>query len=448
MKATPIAGSSSSISRSARWISGLLVVFIVLFPKGGIKVYELPITWGYLFFGIAGLISLPSAIWDSNRYKISRLCGFVLLCLLPFQCIILLTFTMGSSATAAAPAITNFFIFPLVFLLLWRRWYLKGILSPVLKLVTICVFIAAVYGIFLFAVKLATGKLLEVPFLTVNAADVGSIELKDNLRGGLIMKLISTYNNGNVYGAATILLLPLFDALEASKLRRIAVRIALILTLSRTAWFGLLLDQMLTALSLTRAAFSSFPRVRLLRLKKTLLSASVVLVLAVPVMALAYAPALGFLFSSSADLGGRVGQLEVFRNFTLFPPGPYDGFAEMVFPSALRTLGLVGFLSMLVLFLTPMIYEIIDHAAYSDPIRRAAIKGLLLYFAVAWIDGAIDLIPIMAFYWFVVVIAIYGKGADLNLSSPFINPVSSPEIYLPIQSLTNAPKKSTRFWAT
>ena len=60
------------------------------------------------------------------------------------------------------------------------------------------------------------------------------------------------------------------------------------------------------------------------------------------------------------------------------------------------------------LFASPLWFSTIDPTIRDCPIRTAAVKGLILYFAIAWIDGAIEYIPVMAFYWFVMAVAIYG----------------------------------------
>ncbi|MCK4632346.1 MAG: hypothetical protein KAT79_03695, partial [candidate division Zixibacteria bacterium] len=101
----------------------------------------------------------------------------------------------------------------------------------------------AVYGIFLFIYRLVTGDWIEIPFLTVNYGDLGGLDYKHINRGG-IFKLISTYNNGNIYGICVLMLLPLYERLEKKGWKVWIVKASLLLTLSRTVWIGLVVYEL------------------------------------------------------------------------------------------------------------------------------------------------------------------------------------------------------------
>ena len=91
----------------------------------------------------------------------------------------------------------------------------------------VAVLFVSAYGIFLFFYKLGTGSFIEIPYLTVNAGDLGELEGKSIDRGG-IFKLISTYNNGNVYGISILILLPLYAHLEKRLSRVLTVKASLV----------------------------------------------------------------------------------------------------------------------------------------------------------------------------------------------------------------------------
>ena len=102
------------------------------------------------------------------------------------------------------------------------------------------------------------GRFVEIPFLTVNFHDVGTLETTKYIDRGGIFKLISTYNNGNVYGVCLLMLLPFYNSVEPSKLKRMIVKLSLLLTLSRTVWFGLFFAEILTYLYVYRITFKTW----------------------------------------------------------------------------------------------------------------------------------------------------------------------------------------------
>ena len=406
--------------RTADWASLLLVLFVVLFPKGGVKVGEIPVTWGYVLIAVFAAMAAPFAILDARQLRFSPLTLFVLGCLLPFQCSLLLSMLHGvDSMGAAFSTILSFFIFPVIFLLLWRPWYSERMQARTLNAVRICVYLAALFGIAMFVMKIATGKMLEIPLLTVNLGDYGHIEDKHNLRYGLFMnfmKLVSTYNNGNVYGAATLILLPLFDFLEPKRGRKILLRLALLLTLSRTAWIGLIMERVIALWPTMVAIALRLPVVSVRRVRQFVIPAAAISVILLLVVVLAVSTAGDFSLLTDTSLSGRVTTLNAITNITLFPSEPFSGFAEMVYPTALGQLGISGFIAILVLFSCPLGFGFIDRTIRSSGLRQAAVRGVLLYAIIAWSDGAIEFIPVMCFYWFTMAVAIHGR--DLPIPSP------------------------------
>ena len=393
----------------ADWASLLLVLFVVLFPKGGVKVGEIPITWGYVLIAIFATIATPFAILDTRQLRFSPLTLFVLCCLFPFQCSLLLSMLHGvESIGAAFSTIISFFIFPVIFLLLWRPWYRERLQMRTLNAVRICIYLAALFGVAMFIMRLVAGKTLEIPLLTVNLADYGQIEDKDNLRYNLIMKLVSTYNNGNVYGAATLILLPMFDFLEPNRWRKVLVRLALLLTLSRTAWIGLIVERLLVIWPSLVAIALRLPVISVRRIRQFAIPAAAISVILLLVILLAVSMPGGFGMLTDTSLGGRVASLNAITAVSLFPSQSFSGFGEMVYPTALGQLGITGLIAILILFFCPLGLGFIDRTIHRSGLRQAAIRGLLLYAIIAWSDGAIEFIPVMCFYWFTMAIAIHG----------------------------------------
>ena len=196
-----------------------LTVFLVLFPKGGVKIGDLPLTWGYMFFA---LTTPPLLLVRMVRFPVRlpvRLWA-VLAALLPMQLLALYAVTFYGFADLAYGTSTfaNLFFLPPIFLLIYPEFlrYVDG--ERLSRYFRWCILIAAIWGIFLFFWHTFTGHFIEIPYLTVNADDYGELEGTKHIARGFYFKLISTYNNGNLYGVATLILLPLYDLLEKGAL--------------------------------------------------------------------------------------------------------------------------------------------------------------------------------------------------------------------------------------
>ena len=193
------------------------MIFLVLFPKGGVKLGGAPLTWGYL---VLALTALPALVYRMLflPLRMGAMAMVALASVVPFELVFLYSYKMNGFATLdyLVSLLVNFFALPFLFLFVYPMFFPAMNRQRFARLLCGCVFWAAVYGIFLFFWRPLTGHLIEVPMLTVNLADYGQIELTKHIARGAFLKLISTYNNGNVYGVATLILLPLYSLLEPS----------------------------------------------------------------------------------------------------------------------------------------------------------------------------------------------------------------------------------------
>ncbi len=392
--------------RLLHWVASLLVIFLVLFPKGGVKLGGAPLTWGYMILGATvlpalgyWLLFLPLRI---NVVSVAALASVV-----PFEIVFLYSYLANGYASVEylLSLLVNFFALPFLFLLVYPAFFPGLNRERFVRLFCGCVFWAAAYGIFLFIWRPLTGHLIEIPMLTVNLADYGQIELTKHIARGAFLKLISTYNNGNVYGVATLILLPLYSLLETRRWRRMTVRLALLLTLSRTVWAGLVVEQLLSLARPGLELAMTFPRVDLRRAVKPIVFVAGT---AVAILAALFASSYSLTFLFDPTLGGRIGELNSFQVATMLPNLPVNGFAEVLFASALAVYGYVGLWSLLLLFFFPMLLVVLRPGLLEDPARNAAAKGMILYVIVASSDGATNLIPVMAFYWFVYSVLLCG----------------------------------------
>lgn len=386
-----------------------LAVFLVLFPKGGFKIGSVPFTWGYGALGISICLgALFSPFKDMFRVQRGTVAAF--LCLLPLQLLMLYSLAANGAADFgfALSDIVSFFVLPIAFLAIFSQFLPRISLDRLLSFVRWMVFLAAAYGIFLFVWKLVTGSYLEIPYLTVNIGDLGTLDDKFNSRPGGLFKLISTYNNGNQYGVATLLLLPLFDLYEKNWFRRLVLRGALVLTLSRTVWVGLVIFEGLDVLrfAILDSSFRRFSVSRATMLRLFRLAFTCIVVAAMTILFS------GMSFLLDPSLGGRTEYLENAGRFTVLPTIPLDNFLEVIYYSALSMLGVGGLAAIVLLFFSPLFLAVVFKELRRSPIQVAALEGLVLYIALAAMDGALNYIPTMAFYWFLWMLFIYARDRD------------------------------------
>ena len=412
------------VPRQATVLSWLLVTFLVLFPKGGIRIANIPITWGYVLLALAfvPLLLARLLVLPMGQSVPGLLAAATLV---PFQLLVVYTYLQnGIENFGYAVALEIAFLFlPVVFLLVFPSFLRAVSLAKFCRHFCFCILAAALWGIFLFFYHPILGKYIEIPLLTVNLGDYGQLETLKHIDRGGYLKLISTYNNGNVYGVATLILLPLYLKLEPALWKRNTVRIALVLTLSRSVWLGMIVEQMLSVAGHLPHLLGHFPRIRPGRaLRQTVtLGATAILVFTGT-----------FFFSNSAanifldrSLAGRTGELSSFADPTFLPSRALTAFDEVLYASALSHFGILGFLAIVLIFAAPILFLFFTPEIRHSPVRHAAAKGLILYSVVAAADGATVLIPVMAFYWFAYMTMLYGlpgRQEGVRASAPVAQP--------------------------
>lgn len=350
-------------------MSFLLFLFLLVFPKGGFKIGELPITWGYLLLGLCGLYLLAR-----QRYSFSENGFRCFLFLIPFQLVSLFTLCVGGVedlSNCIAFVLSFFFLPPLFFLL-----FPASINSAHLTWIKEGVFWTSLYGIILFFLKFFTGEFLEIPFLTVNYHDLHMLEETKNISRIGVFKLISTYNNGNLFGICMLMLLPLFSELESKRWKRVVVKVALLLTLSRTIWLGLIFYELI----------KQKPKV----INFLFVVLSLLLI------------TFSFNFSQSFFLdltfGGRDEQFAVLDSLQLLSTKPFTFFYEIVYLGVLERFGIIGFITFMLSMVAPLILYLLSEE--KSAVKTTAFKGTLIYLVLCFSDGAMLLIPTMCFYWF------------------------------------------------
>lgn len=360
----------------------LVLATLILFPKGGIKIEGVPITFGYLLLFALALFLL----FVKRIYRIKQAHFFVFIALLPLQIIAILTFGINGIANIgfSLSFFVSFLFLPSIFLLLLSR-EIEEFLSweELLSFNQKALLFLASLGIFIFCYAAITGTLIEIPLITTNLDDLGHTIEKYNSRGSFV-KLISTFENGNIYGLCALMLLPLYLIKETNFWKILIVKLSIVLTLSRTAWIGLFLTELFMHFFVKKG-------------QKTLSLLLSLLLYTGVIIALLFICNIYSLFEGDSDFGGRIQQYLLIKDMKLFSASPFYGICEVIYMGVLQSFGLTGLIAFLLAICSPLILAF-RKIPFSIE-QRAIFSSLLIYLIIAWSDGAILLIPVMAFYW-------------------------------------------------
>jgi hypothetical protein len=168
----------------------------------------------------------------------------------------------------------------------------------------------------------------------------------------------------------------------------LALQIAIFLTLSRTAWIGLLINEILYICCVAE--------------KKSKELAHFLLLLSLLVAGFFYLVSrslLGLLFVVDSSFGGRRAAFKVLEDWSLFAAHPFYTLSEVVYLGILDSFGAIGLLTFLIALIGPLVFYAVRRPSR---IQRAIFTGLGTYLFISWSDGALLYIPIMFFYWFLV----------------------------------------------
>ena len=396
-----------------------LVVFLVLFPKGGFRLGPLPLTWGYLLLMV---ITPPAFLVRFLQFPLvfPRRVLLVVAMLLPMQMLFYYAYRFYGvlNPPFAFSTFVGLFALPWIFLLIFGAFFPRLDGDQLARWFRFCVFWAAVWGIFLFFLHPITHHFIEVPYLTVNASDYGELESTKNIGRGFFFKLISTYNNGNLYGVATLLLLPLFDRMEPSRLRRLLLKFALFLSLSRTVWVGLILNELLSLSVQLMRQIPTFPVLFLGAARRRFIAVGVIVGFILFSLLFITSQGGGAQFILDLTGGNRVDQIYAAQGKGFLPQYGLYGFGEILYASAAQYWGIAGLIAFTLIMVSPLMLLAGEPGAMRSPLRRAAVKGLIIYIVMAGIDGALDFIPVMAFYWFVYAVFLYGWPGERPIVLP------------------------------
>ena len=212
---------------------------------------------------------------------------------------------------------------------------------------------------------------------------------KSVYRGNGIFKLISTYNNGNIYGVCMILLLPIYNICEPRRFRRGLFKLSMLLTLSRSVWLGFLFEEVFYLIMIQRER----------RWQKMMI---LFCFFTISLCYLIFQLGFSFEFLFDKTLGNRIDQIEYFFSSDLFSSEGFTNLFEIVYMGILKNFGWMGLVFFLLGTIGPLWIHFLSCSKRKYSICEKAFRlSLISYLFVALGDGAILYIPTMAIYWFI-----------------------------------------------
>jgi hypothetical protein len=170
----------------SKFLVFIICVFLVAFPKGGVKVGDVPITWGYILLALYTSFGTFFAFDNNGHLYLQRNRRLVLTCCLPFQlyCLVILAFSEIKSIGFMLSFVLSIVLMPLIFLLFLNKPIDGERFQKNFEPIFVnCIRFVSLFGLFLFFLKYFTGTDFVIPYLTVNIDDVGQLAEKYNLRG-------------------------------------------------------------------------------------------------------------------------------------------------------------------------------------------------------------------------------------------------------------------------
>lgn len=384
------------------WMCVILIVLNVALPKGGIRLGALPLTWGY----VAVFLSIIPAGLGMLRRGAPSVAPILHVCVffLPVSLLIALkAYAYDVPIASVAVYQTLFFLLP-VSLLIFVGPYLEDVPADVIgQALTWSIRFVVFWGLLNFVLYPVIKDIIQIPYVTINAADLGDIFSRNNRRGAL-MKLISTYNNGNLFGDCMVMLAPVYLLFERSRIWAAFFIAALVCTLSRTVWLGLIAVSGLMVLS---------GQIEVRR-TRVWLGGAVAVALFVAIL-----PFMGWTTDSFVDnaatLGGRdrlfsAFELSFFGRVTVTIP-------EIIYFGFLNSFGVVGFVFAVGALAAGPVFGALNWTRLS-PLRRSAVVGAAAYMLMALADGGFVFPPVFLQFLFLTCL-IYRRGLrEDSVSAP------------------------------
>lgn len=382
----------------------LLMIFNLALPKGGIKIADLPLTWGYLLLFLMTPLAMIGLLGRRNISYAPLVQAAA--CFLPITVMIIAKANIYDLPTQVWMIYLSIFGVLAGAILVALVPYLEDVPAELFgKFLLYVMRFVVLWGLMNFTLRILTGQFIEIPYVTVNADDVSDIFHKMNNRGG-IMKLVSTFNNGNIFGVCMVIVAPMYFIFEKNRTFIALFVLAMICTLSRTVWFSMV--GMALMMMIGGQIRMSNPLIWL--------GATAGLLGIIALM-----PALGWTPDKLVDsnLGGRSVYFDAYE-FTVLG-ADHLTVPELVYYGFAQSFGILGMVFPLAGMLFAPVYAMVNWAGL-NPLRRAAAIGTASYLVAALIDGAFVFPPTFVLFLFATGM-VYRRGLHPDAVEPRRRPV-------------------------
>lgn len=224
----------------------ITIFFNIWFPKAGIKLSEIPLTVGNVFLAITFFFWTMKKVMN-RRMKINKI-GYILIILMLYSFI---KYLLIGGFVKNIGYIIPLVVYPLMFIIAYDTIDTKEKLQKVIKVICFGFFFICIYALLQYVFGI---EKVCIPGLTVNLSDYTTyganwyLQKNNNNSSEIGTKIISTFQNGNLYGVNALLIYPIVYGYLKKENKSFLMYVSLalfvicvFLSLSRSCWLGIIL---------------------------------------------------------------------------------------------------------------------------------------------------------------------------------------------------------------
>lgn len=221
--------------------------FNIWFPKAGIKLSGVPLTVGNIFFGLTFILWIVAKI-RQGKIRNTKINLIIIIGIWYYILKYIIIFKNTGNIIPSMTFIIPLIIYPIMFFIIVDFIDEKEKFEKIIKIIIYGFFFLCLYSLIQYFIGIDK---CDIPGITVNLTDykeMGPMWFLQKSNGISVetAKMVSTYQNGNLFGINIIFIYPLvyYYFRKNEKIRMISLILFIFctfLTLSRTCWLGIIL---------------------------------------------------------------------------------------------------------------------------------------------------------------------------------------------------------------